>query len=105
MPQLVKIEPIVQLRAPTKPLLEVLKDSLHAISLGKTMPLFVVIHKWKKENFKTITKKIIEAKLPKDAKLCFAYVKKTGLVGWCVWEAESKKPIIDFVSALRLGAP
>jgi len=64
------------------------------------MPLFVVIHRWKKEHFKAIAKKIIEAKLPKDAKLCSTIVRKDKAGGWCVWEAESEKPITSFLKTI-----
>jgi hypothetical protein len=64
------------------------------------MPTFVAIHKWKKEDFKTVAKKIIEAKLPNDAKLCSTYVKKDMIGGWCVWEAASEKPILNFVKTI-----
>jgi len=65
------------------------------------MPLFVAIHKWKKEAFVTVGSKVMAAlqQLPKGVTLCSSYVTDDG--GWCVYQAESSKagePIQQFLT-------
>ena len=55
---------------------------------------------WKKEDFKTVTRKVIEAlqQVPEGITNCFDYV-KTELDGaWCVWQADSAKDIENFLT-------
>jgi hypothetical protein len=66
------------------------------------MPLFIAAHKWKQEDFKTVTKKVIEAlqQVPEGATICISYV-TTKLDGaWCVWEAESAELVKDFLTKM-----
>lgn len=55
------------------------------------MPLFVAVHKWKKEDFVTVSKKVLRAlgSLPQGVSLCSSYVYDTG--AWCVYTAESSE--------------
>jgi hypothetical protein len=66
------------------------------------MTLFVATHKWKKENFKTVTKKVIEAlqQAPEGATNCLSYVTTEFDGAWCVWEAESAKLVKDFLTKM-----
>jgi len=66
------------------------------------MPLFIATHKWKKEDFKTVTKKVIEAlqQTLEGATLCASYV-KMGMDGaWCVWQAESAELVQNFMTEM-----
>ena len=64
------------------------------------MPLFIATHKWKKEDFKTVTKKVIEAlqQTPEGATNCLSYVKAEMDGAWCVWEAKSAELVKDFLT-------
>ncbi len=55
------------------------------------MPLFVAVHKWKKENFVIVTKKVLKVlgNLLEGVSLCSSYVYDTG--AWCVYTAESSE--------------
>ncbi|HDO41514.1 MAG TPA: hypothetical protein ENH03_01240 [Candidatus Bathyarchaeota archaeon] len=55
------------------------------------MPLFLAIHKWKKEDNMTVTRKVLEVlrSLPEDICPCFSYV--GNLEAWCIYKAKSKE--------------
>jgi hypothetical protein len=62
-------------------------------------PLFVAIHKWKKENLKTVAKKVIEAmgQTLEGANMCSSYLRADQTGAWCVWEAKSADQVKDFL--------
>jgi hypothetical protein len=63
------------------------------------MVLIFAIHKWKKEDMKLVTQKVIEATryIPEGISFKFAYV-KTDLAGaWCIWEADNPKIVKNFL--------
>jgi hypothetical protein len=66
------------------------------------MPLYVLVHKWKKENVKTVAKKVIEglANPPEGACLCSSYLSAQQDTAWCVWEAKSEKQIKEFADKI-----
>jgi hypothetical protein len=53
------------------------------------MPLFVAMHKWKKENL-TVARKVIEAmgQLPEGVSLCCSYLTADRTGAWCAWQAK-----------------
>ena len=55
------------------------------------MPLFVAVHKWKKEDFVIVAKKVLKVlgEPPEGVSLCSSYVYDTG--AWCVYTAESSE--------------
>ena len=61
--------------------------------------MFIATHKWEKEDFKTVTKKVIEAlqQVPEGATLCLTYVKADMDGAWCVWQAESADLVKNFI--------
>ena len=66
------------------------------------MPLFVATHKWKKENVKTVARKVIEAmgKLPEGVNLCCSYLRADMTGAWCVWEAKSAEQIKNHLTKM-----
>jgi hypothetical protein len=64
------------------------------------MSFFVAVHTWKKEDFVTVAKRVIEvlADPPEGIVLCSSYVYDTG--AWCVYTSElsnAEKKIEDFL--------
>jgi len=68
----------------------------------KTIPLFIVVHKWKKEEFKTVAKKVIEAmqQLPEGMAMCTSYCDANQTGAWCLWEAESAEQLEKFLKKM-----
>ena len=64
------------------------------------MALFVATHNWKQEEFKTVTKKVIEAlqQIPEGATLYQTYVKANMDGAWCIWQAESADLVKNFIT-------
>jgi hypothetical protein len=62
--------------------------------------LFVAKHKWKKEDFKTVTRKVIEAlqQIPKGMTNCYSYVKTEMDGAYCVWQAEKADDVKKFLT-------
>lgn len=65
-----------------------------------SMPLFVAVHKWKKEDLKTVARKVIEAgNQPIEGfKMCSAYLRADQTGAWCVWEAKKAEQVKDFLN-------
>jgi len=55
------------------------------------MALFVAVHKWKKEDFVKVARKVLEAlgSLPEGINLCSSYVYDAG--AWCVYSSEASE--------------
>ena len=55
------------------------------------MALFMVVHKWKKEDFNTVGKKVIELmqQVPEGVGMCSSYCSADQTGAWCLWEAGS----------------
>jgi hypothetical protein len=66
------------------------------------MPLFMVVHKWKKEDFPVVGKKVIEvmAQLPEKMALCTSYCNADQTGAWCLWEAGSGEEIVEFLEKM-----
>ncbi len=66
------------------------------------MPLYVLVHKWKKENVKTVAKKVIEglANPPEGTCLCSSYLSANQDTAWCVWEAKSEQQLKEFADKI-----
>ena len=64
------------------------------------MTLLIAVHKWKKEDFNIVTKKVIEAlqQVPEGTTNCFSYVKQEMDGAYCVWEAESAELVQNFMT-------
>lgn len=60
--------------------------------------LYLLVHTWRKEDFKTVGRKVIEAMpaLPKGACMIASHI-SAGLTGaWCVYETENVQELKDF---------
>jgi len=66
----------------------------------QSMPLVVAMRKWKKENFKTATRKVIEAlgQLPEGVSPCCSYITADKTGAWCAWQAKSAAQVKDFLA-------
>jgi hypothetical protein len=66
--------------------------------MGVNMPLFMVVHKWKKKDFNTVGKKVIEAmaQLPEGMAMCSSYCDADQTGAWCLWEAKSAEQLVEF---------
>jgi hypothetical protein len=62
----------------------------------------MVVHKWKKEDFPVIGKKVIEAmaQLPEGMALCTSYCDADQTGAWCLWEAKSAEQLEDFLTKM-----
>jgi len=65
----------------------------------KKMPLIFAWHSWKKENFVTVTRKVVEAlqQLPEGVTFCSSWVNSDMTKAWCVWEAKSAQQVKDYL--------
>lgn len=63
------------------------------------MALYILIHKWKKENLKAVARKVIEAmsQLPEETIMCSSYINADQTGAWCVWETKSDKQLVDYM--------
>jgi len=63
------------------------------------MTLFIMYHKWQKENTKVVARKVIEALAnpPEGAVLVSSHMRadQTGAV--CIWQAKSEQPLKDWI--------
>ena len=63
------------------------------------MALFMMSHKWKKEDFKLVTKKVIEclAHVPEGTAVLSTYSKVDSTGAVCIWQANSGEQIVDYM--------
>jgi hypothetical protein len=63
----------------------------------------MVVHKWKKEDFNTVGKKVIEAmmQVPEGMAMCSSHCKADQTGAWCVWEAESGEKLAEFLGKIE----
>jgi len=71
------------------------------------MPKFIAIHKWKKGDYATVARKVIEAlpHLPEGITLTYAYVAGSQDGGWCIYEAKTEKGGEQIESFLKKNVP
>jgi len=64
------------------------------------MTIFMTTHKWKKEDLKTVAKKVIEAmgQTLEGAKMISSHLRADQCGAWCVWEAKSAEQVHDFLA-------
>lgn len=57
-------------------------------------------HTWKKEDFRTVAKKVVEAlqQIPEGITFCLSYATAEMDGAWCVWEAESADLVKNFLT-------
>lgn len=62
------------------------------------MALYMLTHAWKKEDFKTIGRKVIESMqgLPKGATMLFSYCDAHQTGAWCVYETENPDELLKY---------
>ena len=65
---------------------------------GDKLSLFLLVHTWKKEDFKTVGRKVIESmpNLPKGQTMLFSYVDARLTGAWCVYETENTGDLKNF---------
>jgi len=61
---------------------------------------YLFIHTWKKEDFKTVAKKVIEAMpgLPKGSSMVSSQVDARLTGAWCVWDTEKPEEVKSFLA-------
>jgi hypothetical protein len=71
------------------------------------MPKFVAIHKWKKEAYVTVARKVIEAipRLPEGITLCYSWVAGTQDGAWCIYETKTEKGGEQIENFLKKNVP
>lgn len=62
------------------------------------MSLFMLTHTWKKENFKTVGRKVIESipGLPKGTTMLFSYADARQTGAWCIYDTEHPDELVAF---------
>ncbi len=57
---------------------------------GERVALYMVVHTWKKENFKTVGRKVVEVlpRLPKGTAIVSSLTDARQTGAWCVYETE-----------------
>ena len=60
--------------------------------------LYLALHTWKKENFTTIGRKVIESmpNLPKGVTMLASYTDARQTGAWCLYETESPEKVAEF---------
>jgi len=66
------------------------------------MALFIIYHKWAKQNLKTVAKKVIEAlpQTPEGACLVNSYLRADMTGAVCIWEAKSAEQVDKFLKKM-----
>jgi hypothetical protein len=66
------------------------------------MALFIIYHKWAKENMKLVAKKVIEAlaQVPEGACLVNSYLRADMTGAVCIWEAKSAEQVDKFLKKM-----
>lgn len=72
--------------------------SMYFLIGGVNLSLYLLVHTWKKEEFKTVGRKVIESvpKLPKGQSMLFSYVDARQTGAWCVYESENTEELKNF---------
>lgn len=62
------------------------------------MALYLLTHRWKKEDFKTVGRKVIESMpgLPKGTMMLFSYADARQTGAWCVYETEHPDELVKY---------
>lgn len=60
--------------------------------------LYLLVHTWKKEDFKVVGRKMIEALpgVPKDSTMLFSYADARQTGAWCVWDTEHPEEVVKY---------
>lgn len=63
------------------------------------MSLYIVVHTWKKEDFKVVGKKVIEAlpKLPKGITFVYSVTDARQTGAWCVYDTDRPADVKAFL--------
>jgi hypothetical protein len=63
------------------------------------MALFIMYHKWPKENVKMVAKKVIEAlaQVPEGSALVSTHLRADMAGAVCIWQAKSAEQIQDYI--------
>ncbi|MCX6651299.1 MAG: hypothetical protein NT131_06565 [Methanomassiliicoccales archaeon] len=63
------------------------------------MSHFLALHTWKKENFKVVGRKIVEAlpNLPKGSAIVYSFTDARQTGAWCIYETEKPEEVKQFL--------
>ena len=66
------------------------------------MVLFIVYHKWAKENMNLVARKVIEAlsRVPEGACLVNSYLRADMTGAVCIWDAKSAEQVDEFLKKM-----
>ncbi|MDD1746295.1 MAG: hypothetical protein LUQ16_00870 [Methanomassiliicoccales archaeon] len=61
---------------------------------------FLIIHTWKKEDFKVVGRKVIEAMpgAPKGSNMISSYVDSRLTGAWCIWDTENPEEVKKYLA-------
>jgi hypothetical protein len=61
---------------------------------------YLLVHTWKKEDFKTVAKKVIEAMpgIPKGSSMVNSHVDARLTGAWCVWDTEKPEEVKSYLA-------
>ena len=61
---------------------------------------YLLVHTWKKEDFKTVARKVIEAMpgIPKGSSMVSSQVDARLTGAWCVWDTEKPEDVKNYLA-------
>lgn len=65
------------------------------------MPLFMVIHTWKNEEYRKVARKVIEAlqTLPKGTSIVSSHVDARLIGAWCVYDTDKPEELVGYLNS------